>query len=323
MHAASMTLLTWAMLGAACCSPAASAVPVGGVLAVLVAVVGLPHGAADHRFARPRLEPRLGAAWRGIFLTGYLAIAGAVVLGWFLLPAATIVVFFLASAWHFGQEEPDLTPGGKRTGVIHAACRMARGGLVIWVPLVWQTDEVVRILSLTAPRGVGPEVRGAVDALVVCSWVMLAIAAVAWGRQVVAAATSAGRRRRVLLLDAVMVASLAVLLAWVNPIVGFLVHFCGWHSARGLRRLRRELGESWWQLAASLAPMTALAIGLVAVATCLVLRAPTWNDTLIRATFVGLSAVALPHLVLHGAGPVIDRAGRVRPPRTVMLRGAA
>ena len=89
-----------------------------------------------------------------------------------------------------------------------------------------------------------------------------------------------------------------------------------------VRRLRRELGESWRQLAASLAPLTALTIGLVALTTCLVLRAPNWNDTLIRATFVGLSAVALPHLVLHGAGPVIDQMSRNRPARTVELRGA-
>lgn len=322
MHAASITLLAWAMIGAACFFPASSAIPVGSVLALLVAVVGLPHGAADHRFAGPRLEPLLGPAWWGVFLAGYLVIAGAVVLGWFLAPAATIIVFFVASAWHFGQEEADLTPGQRGAKLLRQAFRMARGGLVIWVPVALQTDEVVRILSLTAPRGFALEIQWAVDALKVCSWVMLALAGVAWGWQALLAIASEGRRRRILLLDTFMVASLVLLFAWVNPVVGFLIYFCGWHSARGLRRLRRELGESWRQLAASLAPLTALTIGLVALTTCLVLRAPNWNDTLIRATFVGLSAVALPHLVLHGAGPVIDQMSRNRSARTVELRGA-
>ena len=323
MHAASITLLAWAMIGAACFFPRTAAIPVGSVLALLVAVVGLPHGAADHRFARSRLEPLLGPAWWSAFLAGYLAIAGAVVLGWFLAPAATILVFFLASAWHFGQEEPDLALGQRGVKPLRQAFRVARGGLVIWVPVALQTDEVVRILSLTAPRGFAPEIQWAVDALVACSWVMLAIAGVAWGWQALLAIASEGRRRRVLLLDTFMVASLVLLFAWANPVVGFLIYFCGWHSARGLRRLRRELGESWWQLAASLAPMTALAIGLVGFATCLLLRAPTWNDTLIRATFVGLSAVALPHLLLHGAGPVIDQLSRNRAAQAVELRGAA
>jgi Brp/Blh family beta-carotene 15,15'-monooxygenase len=323
MHAASITLLVWAMIGAACLFSASAAIPVGSVLALLVAVVGLPHGAADHRFARSRLEPLLGVAWLGVFLTGYLAIAVVVVAGWFLAPAATILVFFLASAWHFGQEEPDLAIGSRRSKLLRHACRLARGGLVIWVPVALQTDEVVRILSLAAPQGFGPDIERAVDVLVVCSWVMLAIAAVAWGWQALTAVASGGRRRRILLLDNLMLASLVIVFASANPVVGFLVYFCGWHSVRGLRRLRRELGESWSQLAVSLAPLTILAIGLSALATCLVLRAPTWNDTLIRATFVGLSGFALPHLLLHGIGPVIDQVSRNRAARTVELGGAA
>jgi beta-carotene 15,15'-dioxygenase len=323
MHAASITLLAWAMIGAACFFSSVAAAAMGGVLALLVAGIGLPHGAADHRFARPRLEPILGPAWWVVFLVVYLAIAGMVVLGWFLAPAATIVVFFLASAWHFGQEEPDLAGGRGLAKFLRPLVRLARGGLVIWVPVALQTEEVVRILSLTAPRGNGPDIERAVAALVVWSWGMLAIAAVAWVGQAATAIASRGRRRRVLLLDNLLVASLVVLFAVANPVVGFLVYFCGWHSARGLRRLRRELGESWPQLAVSLAPMTALAIGLVALATCLVLQAPTWNDTLIRATFIGLSGVALPHLVLHGVGPMLDQVGRKRPPRALEWGGAA
>jgi Brp/Blh family beta-carotene 15,15'-monooxygenase len=323
MHAASITLLAWAMIGAACFFPAATAIPVGAVLAVLVAVVGLPHGAADHRFARPRLEPLFGSAWGAVFLGAYLTIAGAVGLGWFVDPAATILVFFLASAWHFGQEEPNLAPCPRGAKLLRLAFRVARGGLVIWVPVVFQTDEVVRILSLTAPHGVEPDIRRAVDALLVCSWVMLAIEVVAMVWQSWSAVASGGRRRRILLLDVIMRGSLMTVFAWMNPIVGFLVYFCGWHSARGLRRLRRELGERWWQLAMSLAPMTGLSIALIALSTCLVLQASTWNDTLIRGTFIGLSSVAVPHLVLHGAGPVIDWVTRHRAARTVGFGGAA
>lgn len=322
MHAASITLLAWAMIGAACLAPEAAA-PVGSVLALLVAVIGLPHGAADHRFARPRLEPLLGPAWWVVFLAGYLAIAAAVVLGWFLVPVATIVVFFLASAWHFGQEEPGLAFARSRAGLLPTAARVARGGLVIWVPVAVQTDEVVRVLTLAAQQGSGPVIARAVDVLVPCSGAMLAIAAVAWGRQALRAIAGRGRRRRILLLDTLMVASFALVFACANPVAGFLVYFCGWHSARGLRRLRRELGESWWQLATSLAPPTALAIGLVGLVACLVLRAPTWNDTLIRATFVGLSGLALPHLLLHGAAPAIDQMLEHRAARAAELGGAA
>jgi Brp/Blh family beta-carotene 15,15'-monooxygenase len=94
-----------------------------------------------------------------------------------------------------------------------------------------------------------------------------------------------------------------VLFAVATPLVSFPVYFCGWHSARGLRRLRRELGESWPQLAASLAPLTGTAIALIALLAWFVLGGSGWNETLLRATFVGLSAVAVPHLVLHAVTP--------------------
>ena len=87
MHAAPVILLCWAMIGAACFFSQAMAGVTAGVLAVLVALIGLPHGAADHRFARPRLEPVLGMAWLPVFLAGYLGVAVLVVCGWFVAPA--------------------------------------------------------------------------------------------------------------------------------------------------------------------------------------------------------------------------------------------
>jgi Brp/Blh family beta-carotene 15,15'-monooxygenase len=109
-----------------------------------------------------------------------------------------------------------------------------------------------------------------------------------------------------------LVASLVVLFAVASPLVSFPVYFCGWHSVRGLERLRRELGENWSELARSLAPMTVGAIALIGLAAWLVLGGASWNGTLIRATFVGLSAVAVPHLLLHGISPLCKPFGRRR-----------
>lgn len=309
MHAASVILLSWAIIGAAFFFSQATAGVTAGVLAALVALVGLPHGAADHRFARPRLEPVLGMMWLPVFLSGYLAVAALVVCGWFAAPAATVVVFFLASAWHFGQEEPRL-PVGPRS--LRPLFRFARGGLVIWAPLVFHASEVATILGLAAPGNSGPAIQQAISLLTACSWIMLPLAAAAWVLQGLTASRSTGRRWRVLLADNALVASLVVLFAVVNPLVSFPVYFCGWHSARGLQRLRRELGESWPELVRSLAPLTVGSIALIGLAAWLVLGGAGWNGTLIRATFVGLSAVAVPHLLLHGIAPLCEASVRQR-----------
>jgi len=232
MHAASVILLCWAMIGAACFFSQALTGVTAGVLAVLVAMVGLPHGAADHRFARPRLEPVLGIAWLPVFLAGYLAVAVVVACGWFVAPAATIVAFFLASAWHFGQEEPRFAVGPR---CLRPVFRFARGGLVIWTPLVFRAGDVAAILGLATPgRSVTtgtawPNAHQAIGLLAACAWIMLAIAAVSWGLQGLMAVRRTGRIRRVLLADNALVASLVVLISVASPLVRIPDYFSGWH----------------------------------------------------------------------------------------------
>lgn len=304
MHAASVIVLTWAYVGAACFFSPASNLLVATVLTALVAIVGLPHGAADHRFARWKLEPVLGPAWLPAFLAGYVLAGSLVVCGWYYAAAETVVVFFLASAWHFGQEEPRLCRGPRCLQQLFA---FARGGLPIWIPLLFQREEVIRTLGAIAPYGLGTRGDVALSFLSVLSLGMFGVASACWTLQFVTAIRSTGRKQRVLALDSVLVASFAVLFAVSSPLISFLVYFCGWHSARGLSRLRRELGESWVQLAASLAPMTVTAAGLIAVLWWMVLGAQLESGSLIRTTFVGLSAVAMPHLILHGIWPLLSR----------------
>lgn len=73
------------------------------VIAVLVAVLGLPHGALDPVVAR-----RVGL-WQGprglaAFTLGYLAVSAAVIGLWLVAPVASLVAFLLISAAHFGGD---------------------------------------------------------------------------------------------------------------------------------------------------------------------------------------------------------------------------
>ncbi len=305
MHAASVIMLAWACIGAACFFSAVSNALVVTALVALVAGLGLPHGAADHRFARSKLEPVLGPAWLPAFLAGYVLAGSAVVCGWFYSPAETLIVFFLASAWHFGQEEPRLCYGPRW---LQQLFMFARGGLPIWIPLLFQREEVIRTLAAIAPHGLGSRGDVALSILSALSLGMLVVVSACWMLQIATATRSSGRKQRVLALDSMLIASFAMLFAVSSPLISFLVYFCGWHSARGLARLRRELGESWLQLAGSLAPMTVTAVGLIAVLWWMVLGAQLESGSLIRTTFVGLSAVAMPHLILHSIWPFLSRS---------------
>jgi len=74
---------------------------------------------------------------------------------------------------------------------------------------------------------------------------------------------------------------------------------------------QKTLGQA--ELARSLAPLTVGGIALVALASWLVPGGGGWNGTLIRATFVGSSAVAVPHLLLHGVAPLCEAFATRRP----------
>ncbi len=304
MHATSVTLLSVAIVGVACFLPTAGDAVLAVWLAPLVAMLGLPHGAADHRFARPLLEPLAGRWWGILFFTWYLLTAACVLISWFVTPAVTIIMFVIASAWHFGIEEPRPAVRTRWQQHLH---RLARGGLIIWVPVVFQRDEVYRLFLITSPAESQAEVLAAMSALYACAWLFLGLAAMGCVRQFAMAIASTGRKRRVLMNDSALLLSLAFMFALASPLVSFVVYFCAWHSARGLKRLRRELGETWPQLIKSLAPMTLVAIALISTTTVLLLRMPDLDNTLIRATFLGLSALAVPHLLLHGAWPLLHQ----------------
>ena len=69
--------------------------------------------------------------------------------------------------------------------------------------------------------------------------------------------------------------------------------------------------------------MTVASIALITATAWLLFREPRIDDTLLRATFIGLSGLAVPHLVLHGVAPLIDAMGRRRQPPGLQLGGAA
>jgi hypothetical protein len=103
-----------------------------------------------------------------------------------------------------------------------------------------------------------------------------------------------------------------LLLALAAPILwSFPIYFCGWHSVRGLQRLRQEEALS--------AVAFALAVLPLSVGGLLVMMAVGWlsqfyfhgslsletladnaaRPMVLRSLFVGLSAIAVPHLLLH------------------------
>ncbi|MEO1615253.1 MAG: Brp/Blh family beta-carotene 15,15'-dioxygenase [Planctomycetota bacterium] len=254
---------------------------------ILVASIGVPHGGLDHWTGRMLLSKQFPRTWMLLFFPGYLAIAAAAVCGWMLLPLLTAIGFFIASAWHFGLDDDRRPLSHPALDTLHA---IAIGGLVIWIPVLARSEEVESALATIIPGELG---LSAVAILAVmkplsCFFGILAIGAIV--RDCLLNHWSAVVRN---------VGFLAIFMM-ANTILAFGIYFCGWHSLRGLKRLALEHQLTWGQLVAATIPLTVGAIVLSAAGMAYWSEGQNVPESLNRTLFIALSAMAVPHLVLHG-----------------------
>ncbi len=245
------------------------------VLAVLAAVLGLPHGALDPLIAR-----RAGL-WRtapgfAVFNLGYLAIVVAVAGIWVVAPGPSLVAFLVISAAHFGSDWNGDRPYWLRVIV---------GMGLLSLPAFGHQGEVATLYDTLAP-GAG--------------------AAIAQGQSLIApillaamlvAAVLAYRSRR--LNETIELVLAALLAGTAPPLVFFAIYFCALHSARHLREgFRAERGAGRFAVVITVAYTV---VPVAAVAALLAFGTPAGVATdarVLQLVFIGLAGLTVPHMVL-------------------------
>jgi len=240
---------------------------------VALALVGLPHGAADLAVLARLRGPR---AARRLFAAATL-LSCAVLLALVLAPRMALAAFVAVSVWHFGvahargQSPPPAAAGGAL-----AVAAVARGAGVLGMPLaVWPAETAAvadRVVALAA--GPGPPVAQAL----VHTWglAILAVAVAALAREAWAARRSPAGRGRTAATGVDLLASGLLSIA-AHPLFSVGVYFLCWHAWREMRPLLRVLAPR------SLTPdgrpvgLTSLIRGIAAVhRAALPLLIPTW-----------------------------------------------
>ncbi len=264
------------------------------VLALAVGLIGLPHGALDHMVGR-RLLSRLPASLaRVVFYISYLAVASAVIAGWFLSPLVTVLGFFCLSAWHFGLEEDQRSDMSR----LQWLAMISRGGMVVWVLATFQSAEVVNLLATILPEGDTNVAAQIVGIVKTASPVLLALTIFDLLRFQTDSKSSwfglNSRRQHQLRTIAFF-----VLFAVANPLVSFGIYFCGWHSIRGLVHLREQAQLPVKNFLIKLIPITSVTLALFTTGFLINLDESFFTQAVLQTLFIGLSAVAIPHLILH------------------------
>ncbi len=306
-HTRAMTCITLGLAGLAVLLPAPDLGVQIALAGALVAVVGLPHGAADLMVARRWLRRGSHEARFSrhvfAFLAGYLLFA-LFALGLCVEQPRTFwPAFLIASIWHFGA-------GDVESGLASRGWEQleiwARGALPIVWPATFHPEAVGNLFAmLTGPRaetGLGEAVVwvGARAA----PWVAAALVAVCARHAWRGARRGDGRHTAVVL----EVVALALAGAVLPPLLFFALYFCGWHSVRHALGLLDTLGRdaSFRGLArlarAALVPTLA---PLIAAGAIMVGLAPRGLEpAALQVLFAGLAALAVPHMLLWTWLPV-------------------
>lgn len=278
--------------------------------AMLVAILGVPHGGLDHWTGRRLLQVHFGSAWWMMFFPVYLLVCMAVVALWFAVPSAAVVGFFLLSAWHFGREEQHLDRLNAReekpSRWVAELSAISRGGLIIWIPSLARPHEMESLLGMIVP---GSDSSIAEQIVSLTGWIATLLCPVAFlffclelrehGREIetwVPLATAA--------------------FACFTPIlVSFTAYFCLWHSLLGLSRLQVQEGLPGLRFLISILPLSLLAVaGVIAFGFFLqpsvgIASIPSIPASL-QTLFIGLSAIAVPHMLLHECADVASTHGK-------------
>ncbi|MFT6179245.1 MAG: Brp/Blh family beta-carotene 15,15'-monooxygenase [Akkermansiaceae bacterium] len=240
------------------------------ILALLVAVVGLPHGALDPLVARK------AGLWRnpsGLarFIGAYLLLAVISGLLWAWAPRFSLVAFLAYSSWHFA---------GDWRNWLSQGWRVCAGATVICAPSLLYSNTVAEYFSALTGEDATALVR-------VLQW--LAIPALVG--TIFSAVRSLPTRPTV----AAELAVLAISALTLPPLVFFLLYFCSLHSPRHL--IETTQGMNRMTATTTALGLTLLTVGLGALFFVL-LPSAQFDQRLLQITFIGLAVLTVPHMIL-------------------------
>lgn len=244
------------------------------VVATLIVLLGVPHGALDTIFARQLYGIQTLGGWLR-FAVIYVFL-GVSVVGFFMLtPSGFLIGFLLISMLHFSGDPAAGTPW---------LARALYGGAIIVLPTVLHAGEITRLFALLV----------GIDAATLVT-PFLGLLAWPW---LIGLALAAIQRLPKNWLTSLEMGAVAVLAVLAPPLISFTVFFCAMHSARHILRTIDYSGRSpaGLILGATLLPM--LGVLVASAAAWHFLDGTPINGAIIQLVFVGLAALAVPHMAL-------------------------
>lgn len=265
------------------------------LLAVLLSFFGIPHGALDYSLAKEWLSDRLGRLWALWFVSLYLFTMVIVLAAWYLHATASLIAFLTLTFYHFGKNDSLADPSEPLP--IRSAEFIARGGVVLTFPSVFDQATVLMLFSYLAP---GPDAYLIVEVLSdfapFCAAALLGC--------VLASSIGYGRWRKPPdLARALELLTLAAMFALLPALLAFAIYFNFLHSIRHIANIAVRTNNlskypDWAQMFKTALPVTSATLILGGFAYLLISGIRFDVIHLTRIVFIGIASMTYPHVVV-------------------------
>ncbi len=246
------------------------------VFAAGILLAGIPHGALDIEIFARHLG-RSDALSKLKMTIGYAGCALLMTLIWVHAPPLALALFLMLSILHFGLDWRDNA---------EPFLGMTVGWAIVALPALSHPSAVTAIFNTL----VGNEGGATMSALLACSSVPAALVTIAFCRD----SFMRGNQRA-----AIQVATCLFAALFLPPLAAFAMFFCGLHSPRHFADALAQSGP--------IAPLKKGAIIVAVVGLSLGIgvwvftqeQALAMSEGAVRATFILLSILTLPHFILE------------------------
>ncbi len=246
------------------------------IAAIAIVLFGLPHGTLDVEIAATHFG-QLGLASKLKIIAAYVSCAGAMVLVWTMAPAFALATFLLVSIIHFSRDWRD--------GVDPFFAVMVAWAIIA-LPALSHPDGVAFIFGTLTGSTHGPIIA----AILACTAAPAALGSLVFAYCKWRAMDKASALEVLICLVAAL---------FLPPLIAFAIFFCGLHSPRHMTDALRETPSL------NMSRKAIIGLAVFALAICIgVLLFMSRQDLatqpgLIRAAFVLISVLTVPHFILE------------------------
>lgn len=247
------------------------------IASFIISLAGLPHGAADAWLAqRVGIISNLKDLFT--FLVSYTFVAISIIFAWMISPSISLAIFLIISAWHFGDDE--------RLG-LSLFTRFCSGVIIVSSPLLLHNKEVLSLYEIL----IGNYANNVLD-----SQIILFITSC--GYLIYNTILSFNDMRTVRNISNIML--YVILACIITPILYFTIYFCCAHSFQHMSRIwdmTTTKNRSKFLIAVTLLTTLVIVFALV-IYFWLIRSGINFEIVNIKVLFVGLAALAVPHILL-------------------------